>query len=75
MIAYSHYNLFHFFCSKDTLLRLGTKDIMNNYQTKDIMNNYQTKSLINEFGKIKFKLSDKEENTDIDGGLVTMKLL
>lgn len=66
MIAYSHYNLFHFFCSKDTLHRLGTKDIMNNYQTK---------SLINEFGKIKFKLSDKEENTDIDGGLVTMKLL
>ena len=61
--------------TKDIMNNYQTKDIMNNYQTKDIMNNYQTKSLINEFGKIKFKLSDKEENTDIDGGLVTMKLL
>ena len=47
-------------CSKDTLHQLGTKDIMDNDKTK---------SLINELEEIKYKLSDKEEYSDMESGL------
>ena len=33
------------------------------------MDDDKTKSLINELEEINFKVSDKEENTDIDSGL------
>ena len=33
------------------------------------MDDDKTKSLINELGEINFKVSDKEENTDIDSEL------